>query len=218
MAKKQAVTVEQRLREIFDLEQIKNYAETHINQTEWIEDVCGEKRRILVVATIVDGAYGAYIPGIVLDLFGRADGYDLEDPYNYEKNETIYDALEDLENEVNDCLNQLLQSKGTYYIGYHDADGSYCLFYEELAEEEINIDELAKKYGLVEYKGKKYILTDYAEPTSRLLPDYQRGCFEMFAPAVDEEGNEYVVYWIFTDDGRALDKYDYNDVDRVEIL
>ena len=221
MAKKQAVTVEQRLREIFDLDKIKNFAEQNIHDCEWIEDVCGERRRILVIDTLADGAHGAYIPGMILELFGQADGYDLEDPYNWEKNDTIYDALESLENEVTDCLNQLLPSKGTYYIGYHEADGSYCLFYEELAEEEeeINIDELAKKYGLVEYAGKRYILTDDAVPTNRLLPDcQQQDYFEMFAPAIDEEGTEYVVYWIFEDDGRELDRYDYNDVDRVDTV
>ena len=68
---------------------------------------------------------------MILELFGQAEGFDLENPYNHDKNETIYDALEYLENEVNQCLNELLPSKGTYYIGYHEADGSYCLFYEE---------------------------------------------------------------------------------------
>ena len=111
MAKKQAVTVEQRLREIFDLNKIKNITEQNIQGSEWIEDVCGEKRRILVIDTLFDGAHGAYIPGMVLALFGQADGYDLEDPYNYDKNETIYDALEDLESEVNDCLNELCRRK-----------------------------------------------------------------------------------------------------------
>ena len=82
----------------------------------------------------------------------------------------------------------------------------------------MNITELAKKYGSVEYEGKKYILTDYAEPTSRLLPDCQHDCFEMFAPAIDAEGNDYVVYWIFEDDGRELDMYDYDNVDRIELI
>jgi hypothetical protein len=53
-----------------------------------------------------------------------------------EDNETIYDALACLEDEVNDLLNELLPSKGTYYIGYYEADGSYCLFYEETEKEE----------------------------------------------------------------------------------
>ena len=72
---------------------------------------------------------------MVLEFFGEAGEFDLEDPYN-EKNETIYEALEQLENEVNRCLNELLPSKGQFYIGYHEYDGSYCLFYEEYDEEE----------------------------------------------------------------------------------
>ena len=119
------------LREIFDLDWIQEYAEANIDHTEWIEEGDGEKRKILLITTLVSSGYGAYIPGIVLDLFGRAEGYDLEDPYNLEANETIYDALMFLEDEVNDCLNRLLPSKGTYYMGYYEADGSYCLFYEE---------------------------------------------------------------------------------------
>ena len=127
--------MEEKLKQIFDLKWIQEFAEANIADTDWIEDYDGEKRRILEVVTLVNGANGAYIPGIVLELFGQAEGYDLEDPYNYEKNETIHDALISLEIEVNECLNQLLPSKGTYYIGYHEYDGSYCLFYEEYEEE-----------------------------------------------------------------------------------
>ena len=57
--------------------------------------------------------------------------------------------------------------------------------------------KLERKYGSIEHGGKKYILTDYADPTGRLLPDHQHNCFEMSAPAVDEEGNEYILHWIF---------------------
>ena len=78
--------------------------------------------------------------------------------------------------------------------------------------------KLAQKYGSVEHAGKTYILTDYAAPTSRCLPDHQQEHFELSAPAIDEEGNEYNIYWIFEDDGRELDMYDYDDVDRVEML
>lgn len=128
--------MKQKLKEIFNLEWIRNVAEANIDSTEWIEEHYGEKRRLLVVDTLFDGWHGAYIPGMVLELFGEADGYDLEDPYNLEQNETIYDALMFLENEVNNCLNELLPSKGQYYVGYREADGSYCLFYEEEYEEE----------------------------------------------------------------------------------
>lgn len=129
--------MEQKLREIFNLDWIRNFTEANIDSTEWIEEDYGEKRRILVVDTLFDGWHGAYIPGMVLELFGQAEEYDLEDPYNHDKNETIYDALMFLENEVNDCLNRLLPSNGTYYIGYHEADGSYCLFYEEIIEDNL---------------------------------------------------------------------------------
>jgi hypothetical protein len=57
--------------------------------------------------------------------------------------------------------------------------------------------KLERKYGSIEHGGKKYILTDYADPTGRLLPDHQHNYFEMSAPAVDEEGNEYILHWIF---------------------
>lgn len=128
--------LKEKIKEIFDLDRVREYAEANINLTEWIEEECGQKQKILLIATLVDGGYGAYIPGMVLELFGQAEGYDLEDPYNWEKNETIYDALISLETEVNKCLEELLPAKGTYYMGYHEADGSYCLFYEEYEEEE----------------------------------------------------------------------------------
>ena len=126
--------MKEKLKEIFDLEWIRDFAEKNINHTEWIEEECGETRRILVIETLISGAHGAYIPGLVLKMFDRAEGYDLEDPYNYDKNETIHDTLMFLENEVNDCLNELLPSKGRYYVGYYEYDGSYCLFYEEYEE------------------------------------------------------------------------------------
>ena len=124
--------MEEKIKELFDLDKIKKVAEENIDLADWIEEPCGERRKVLVIDTLFDGWHGAYIPGMVLDLFGRADGYDLEDPYNWEKNEWICDALMCLEDEINDCLNQLLPSRGTYYVGYHEADGSYCLFYEEV--------------------------------------------------------------------------------------
>lgn len=126
--------LKERIKEIFDLNRIREYAEANIDQTEWIEEDCGIRRKILLIATLVEGSYGAYIPGIILEMFGRAEEYDLENPYNFEKNETIYDALMSLETEVSECLNELMPAKGTYYMGYHDADGSYCLFYEEYEE------------------------------------------------------------------------------------
>ena len=126
--------MKERIKEMFDLEFIRRFAEDNINDSDWTEDDCGETRKVLVIETLVHGGHGAYIPGMVLALFGQAEGYDLEDPYNYDKNETIHDALMVLENEVTDLLNELLPSDGRYYVGYHDADGSYCLFYEEYEE------------------------------------------------------------------------------------
>lgn len=122
------------VKEVFNLDWIREYAEKNIDQTEWIEEDCGEKRRVLVIETLVSSHHGIYIPGLVLDTFGQAEEYDLEDPYNWEENETIHDALVCLEDEVNECLNRLLPSKGRYYMGYHEYDGSYCLFYEEFEE------------------------------------------------------------------------------------
>ena len=126
--------MKERIKEVFNLDWIRKFAEENIRSTEWIEEDDGETRKILVIDTLFSGAFGAYIPGMVLELFGEADGYDLEDPYNPE-NETIYDALLYLEDRVNECLNALIPSKGQFYIGYHEADGSYCLFYEEYEEE-----------------------------------------------------------------------------------
>jgi len=126
--------IEERVKQIFNLKWIRDFVEANIKSIEWIEED-GEKRKILVIDTLFDGGVGTYIPGWVLELFGEADGYDLEDPHNLEKNEGIYDALMFLEDEVNECLNKLLPSKGMYYIGYHEADGSYCLFYTEYEEE-----------------------------------------------------------------------------------
>ena len=126
--------MKQKLSKMFDLEWIQKFAEQNINHTDWTEEDYGETRKVLVMETLVHGGHGAYIPGMVLEMFGQAEGYDLEDPYNYDKNETIHDALMFLENEINDCLNELLPSKGRYYVGYHESDGSYCLFYEEVDE------------------------------------------------------------------------------------
>ena len=79
--------MKQKLKEIFDLEWIQKFAEKNIHNTEWIEEEYGEKRKILVIDTLFSGAHGAYIPGMVLQLFDQADGYDLEDPYNEKTNQ-----------------------------------------------------------------------------------------------------------------------------------
>ncbi len=94
----------------------------------------------------------------------------------------------------------------------------------------MNLQELEGKYGSVEFEGKKYILANQADETSRLL-DYPKNYhevdegeefdFEMSAAAYDEEGNRFNVYWIFSDvkgEGQDLDMFDYNKVNRVEPL
>ena len=51
--------MKEKIKEIFDLERIREYTEANINLTEWIEEECGEKRKILEVATLFHGANGA---------------------------------------------------------------------------------------------------------------------------------------------------------------
>lgn len=89
-------------------------------------------------------------------------------------------------------------------------------------------EKLEKEFGSVKFKGKKYILTMQADFTNRLLPypknyndvsDGEEYDFEMSAGAIDKDGNEFTVYWIFTDkkgeNGKELDMFDYDQVDRV---
>ena len=124
------------IKKVFDLKWIREFAEKNIDYTEWIEEEYGETRKILLIETLVSSQHGAYIPGLVLEMFGQAEGYDLGNPYNWEKNETIHDEFMFWENKISDELNELLPSKGFYYVGYYEYDGSYCLFYEEYEEEE----------------------------------------------------------------------------------
>jgi hypothetical protein len=90
----------------------------------------------------------------------------------------------------------------------------------------MDLVEMDSKYGSVVFEGKKYILCDQTKFTGNLLdilPDSQdldgngESWFEMSAPAVDEDGNDYTVYWVFCYEGpeRKLDSYDYDNVDRV---
>jgi len=128
-------------RGVFDLEQIRGYAEAHIDEAEWIDGPWGERRRTLVIETLVDGWHGHHIPAMVLELFGEADGYGPEDPH-YSKGEWTLDTLMLLENTITDALNEALPSKGYYYMDFHESDGSYCLFYEEYEEEEDDMIEV----------------------------------------------------------------------------
>lgn len=92
------------------------------------------------------------------------------------------------------------------------------------------IEKLEKEFGIVEFEDKKYILTSQADHTNRLLP-YQKNYheveeneefdFEMSAGAVDENGNEFIIYWIFSDikgNEAELDSFDYNNINRIEEL
>lgn len=79
----------------------------------------------------------------------------------------------------------------------------------------------------INFNGKTYTLTTDAEPSSRLLPypknyhEMETGeeyDFEMIAKAVDDEGNEYYVSWIFSEvkgEELELDCLDYDNVDNV---
>lgn len=55
----------------------------------------------------------------------------------------------------------------------------------------MNITELARKYGTVECDGTQYTLTDYAEIDGKPNTFYPR----FLAPAIDQNGNEYIVYF-----------------------
>lgn len=88
----------------------------------------------------------------------------------------------------------------------------------------------AKEFGIVTCDGREFALTGHADHTSRLLPggytnytdaaDGDEYDFEMSAGAIDQDGNEYKVYWIFTgqkgEDDPELDSYDYATANRVE--
>lgn len=77
---------------------------------------------------------------------------------------------------------------------------------------------------IVTFNGNQYTLTDDVVLSSRLLP-YPRNYhevdfgeeydFEMIAKAVGQDGQKYMVSWIFTNikgDECDLDNYDYQNV------
>lgn len=82
----------------------------------------------------------------------------------------------------------------------------------------------------VNFEGKTYTLTTEAEVSNRLLPypknyhEVEMGeeyDFEMTAKAIDENGDEYLVSWIFSDikgDEREYDSLDYANADDVTAL
>lgn len=83
-------------------------------------------------------------------------------------------------------------------------------------------------YGEVEFEGREYQLTGEADFTNRCLPgnwnlnDVQDGeeyQFEMAAPAVDDQGKECKVIWIFwkvKGEEFELDSLEYDKVYSVE--
>ena len=93
------------------------------------------------------------------------------------------------------------------------------LIEKELAK--MDMVAMEKKYGSVEFEGKKYILCDQADFTNRDLGHQHDTHFEMSAHAIEvESGNEYIVYWKFENKGEdfELDSYDYDDVYKVKLF
>lgn len=73
-----------------------------------------------------------------------------------------------------------------------------------------------ENFGRIEFEGKEYILCEQAEITNRYLSTEK---FEMSARAKDQEGNEFISYWVFENvENWELDQYDYDNIDRVEAL
>ena len=92
------------------------------------------------------------------------------------------------------------------------------------------IDYKDNNYGNLTYHGKVYHLTDMADYTSRLMQypyhlaaDGEEYQAEMSASAKDDDGNEYVVYWIHWltrgQEPEDLSDLDYETtVDRIEMI
>jgi len=71
--------------------------------------------------------------------------------------------------------------------------------------------------GRLEHEGKIYVLEEGADFTSRQITERSQdyNFFELSALAHDLSGNKYSVYWVFEDEGKELDEYDYSDIDRI---
>lgn len=89
--------------------------------------------------------------------------------------------------------------------------------------------EKIREENKMEFEGRTYTLTGDAEITGTELDsrftnyhEAQNGeayDFEMAAPALDEEGNEVMVYWVFENikgEEKELDTYNYDIIDRVK--
>lgn len=78
----------------------------------------------------------------------------------------------------------------------------------------------------VEFEGKTYMIEGQAQFTNRLfngdnfmdVAEGERYNFEMSEKAIDEDGNEYVVYYVMEDiKGREWDSDNFDwEIDRVE--
>ena len=84
-------------------------------------------------------------------------------------------------------------------------------------------------FGTFEFEGKNYIAIEDAQPTGRELDgvnynDAEEGeeySFEMACRAKGEDGNMYMLYWVFTDvrgEEKDYDAYYYDEVNSVEEL
>lgn len=79
---------------------------------------------------------------------------------------------------------------------------------------------MENKFGTVVFEGKTYILKDQAEATGRQLLDWQteEGYVHFAAPAIDSEGNEYLVEWVLKtvyDNGEPVEDLGELDWDNV---
>lgn len=68
----------------------------------------------------------------------------------------------------------------------------------------MNMQAMAQKFGTIEHEGKTYTLAQEADYSNRVFPgwygDAQEGeeyVTEFSAKALDDDGNEYWVYWMF---------------------
>jgi len=90
------------------------------------------------------------------------------------------------------------------------------------------IDHTTNSYGDITVDGKVYHLTGDAGMTSRLTDEpYHEAIegeeyiFEMSAPANDNAGNDYVVFWMFRatkGEEKELDEYNYSVPSKIELI
>lgn len=113
------------LERLFDLDKVRHIAERNINSNDVWED---ETWVYTVVDVLVDGAHGAYIPIIVLEMFGKEVAS--QNPYDA-RNEFLHDDLFSIMYEAGEVMTELIGLRGTFFFDYYETDGSFCLFYME---------------------------------------------------------------------------------------